>query len=51
VDIFDASANTWSKASLSEPRFYIAAATAGNKVFFAGGNLYMWNTNHQQKLR
>ena len=29
--------NTWSVASLSEPRSEIAAATVGNKVFFAGG--------------
>ncbi|MEJ7588786.1 MAG: hypothetical protein WKI04_14615 [Ferruginibacter sp.] len=37
VDIYDISANTWTRAQLSEPRADIAAATAGNKVLFAGG--------------
>ncbi|TMI61308.1 MAG: hypothetical protein E6H07_19800 [Bacteroidetes bacterium] len=37
VDIYDAATNSWSVASLSEPRGYISATTIGNKVFFAGG--------------
>ena len=37
VDIYDVSSNTWSTAELSEPRYGIAAAVVGNKVFFAGG--------------
>ena len=37
VDIYDVSTNTWSVASLSEPRAAVGAAAVGNKVFFAGG--------------
>jgi hypothetical protein len=37
VDIYDASTNTWSVATLSQPRSHIAAAAIGNKIFFAGG--------------
>jgi hypothetical protein len=37
IDIYNASSNTWSAASLSEPRKFISAATVGNKVIFAGG--------------
>ena len=37
VDIYDASTNSWSVANLSEARGWIAAASVGNKVFFAGG--------------
>jgi N-acetylneuraminic acid mutarotase len=40
VDIFDLSSNTWSTATLSEGRAYIAAVTAENKVYFAGGRPY-----------
>jgi N-acetylneuraminic acid mutarotase len=38
VDIYDASANTWSTAQLSESRMDIAVAVAGSKIFFAGGS-------------
>ena len=38
VDIYDAVSNTWSVSTLSETRSAIAAATIGNKVFFAGGS-------------
>jgi N-acetylneuraminic acid mutarotase len=37
VDIYDVSTNSWSVANLSEPRIGMAAATVGNKVYFAGG--------------
>lgn len=37
VDIYDVSTNSWSVTNLSQPRAFIAAATVGNKVFFAGG--------------
>ncbi|WP_165864775.1 Kelch repeat-containing protein [Rufibacter latericius] len=37
VDIYDAATGSWSVASLSEPRAYVAAAALGDKVFFAGG--------------
>jgi Galactose oxidase, central domain/Kelch motif len=37
VDIYDALANTWTTAQLSEARTSLAGAAAGNKVFFAGG--------------
>jgi hypothetical protein len=37
VDIYDASTNQWSTAQLSDARHSIAAATIGDKVFFAGG--------------
>lgn len=40
VDIFDAETGRWSRASLSgRGRMYVAAASAGGKAFFAGGNL------------
>ena len=38
IDIYDASTNTWSMAPLTRPRTGIAAATLGNKAFFAGGS-------------
>ena len=37
VDIYDVTTNSWSVEHLSEPRAWIGAASAGNKVFFAGG--------------
>ena len=37
VDIYDVVTNSWSVKYLSEPRGWIGAASAGNKVFFAGG--------------
>lgn len=43
VDIYDVSNNTWSTAELSQGREYLAAATLGDKVYFAGGN--SWSTN------
>jgi hypothetical protein len=39
VDIYDVTTNSWSTAQLSEPRSFIGAAVAGNKVFFAGGDI------------
>jgi N-acetylneuraminic acid mutarotase len=43
VDIYDALNNTWSTAELSQGREYFAAATLGEKVFFAGGRT--WQTS------
>ena len=37
VDIYDNTTNTWSTAILSEARMNLAAASCGNKVYFAGG--------------
>jgi len=37
VDIYNAGTNEWSIAELSEPRELFAAASAGNKILFAGG--------------
>lgn len=37
VDIYDVLTNSWTVASLSEPRAYIGAAAVGNRVLFAGG--------------
>lgn len=37
VDIYDATTNSWSTASLSQPRSGMTVATMGTKVFFAGG--------------
>ncbi len=37
VDIYDFVSNTWSIAELSKPRHIMAVASAGNKIFFAGG--------------
>jgi hypothetical protein len=37
VDIYDQSTNTWSIATLSKARFGLAATTAGDKIYFAGG--------------
>jgi K319-like protein/Kelch motif protein len=38
VDIYDAASNSWSVSSMSQPQHSVAAATLGDKVFFAGGN-------------
>ncbi|MBA3673505.1 MAG: hypothetical protein H0W75_00860 [Chitinophagaceae bacterium] len=38
VDIYDAEVNSWSVTNLSNGRQELAAASAGNKVLFAGGN-------------
>ncbi len=37
VDIYDADTGQWSTATLSAPRFSLAAAAVGNLAFFAGG--------------
>ncbi|HJS55521.1 MAG TPA: kelch repeat-containing protein [Chitinophagaceae bacterium] len=37
VDIYDAATDLWSVKHLSEARAWVGAASAGNKVFFAGG--------------
>ena len=37
IDLYDASTNQWSTASLSQARAEIATATVGTKVLFAGG--------------
>ena len=39
VDIYDGETNRWSRGTLSQGRMYVAAASAGGKAFFAGGNL------------
>ena len=38
IDIYDLSNNTWSVATLSQPRCNLSAITSGNKIYFAGGN-------------
>ncbi|GAB3930003.1 IPT/TIG domain-containing protein [Mucilaginibacter myungsuensis] len=40
VEIYDAKEDEWTTAKLSVPRYGVAAAGAGNKIVFAGGNLY-----------
>ena len=37
VDVYDAATNQWTTTQLSDARHGIAAATIGDKVFFAGG--------------
>jgi hypothetical protein len=37
VDIYDIPSQTWSTAELSQARYGIAVASAGNKIVFAGG--------------
>ncbi len=37
VDIFDVSLNQWTTTELSQPRWDMATAVLGNKIFFAGG--------------
>ena len=37
VDIYDYTTNIWSTAELSQARYHMAAAAAGNKIVFAGG--------------
>jgi hypothetical protein len=39
VDIYDTASGTWSTAALSQARCSLAAASTGNKVFFAGGSV------------
>ena len=41
VDIYDATANTWSIENLRTGRTYITGAAAGNKVLFAGGVVWI----------
>lgn len=38
VDIYDYVSKSWSTAELSQARYNIAVASAGNKIFFAGGS-------------
>jgi hypothetical protein len=37
VDIYNASSNSWTNASLSAPRYELAATSVGSLAFFAGG--------------
>jgi hypothetical protein len=37
IDIYDLFTNTWSTATMSQPRMNFTATAAGNKVYFAGG--------------
>ena len=37
VDIYDVATNSWSVKHMSEPRAWMGAVSAGDKVFFAGG--------------
>src|SRR5205807_1828359 len=39
VDIYDAAADRWTTAHLSQPREQLAAGAAGGYVLFAGGTL------------
>ncbi len=39
VDIYDLATQTWSTAELSQARTAPAAVAAGNKIFFAGGEI------------
>jgi len=45
VDIYDAETDTWSVASLSQPRSSLAATTVGNLAIFAGGRLLGQNSD------
>ena len=38
VDVYDASANSWSVIQLSEPRINHSVGALGKKIFFAGGS-------------
>ena len=38
VDIYDLVNNTWSTTKLSQARACLSGTTAGNKIYFAGGN-------------
>jgi N-acetylneuraminic acid mutarotase len=38
VDIYDVTDGSWTKTNLSQGRIGIAAVSAGNKIFFAGGH-------------
>jgi hypothetical protein len=38
VDLYDSVTGTWSTASLSVARYYLAATSVGNVALFAGGN-------------
>ncbi|MCX5674477.1 MAG: hypothetical protein NTX87_05670 [Planctomycetota bacterium] len=40
VDIYDTVSETWSYATLSEGRAFLAATSVGNEVFFGGGAWY-----------
>jgi hypothetical protein len=40
VDIYNVSSNTWTTASLSQARVYLAATSVGNLAFFAGGGTF-----------
>jgi hypothetical protein len=37
IDIYNATSNTWSSATLSSPRRELKATSTGNLAFFAGG--------------
>jgi hypothetical protein len=37
VDVYSTSRNTWSTASLSQSRRWLAATSAKNQIFFGGG--------------
>lgn len=39
VEIYDPDTGDWEYRSLSQPRSFMAIATAGDKIFFAGGNM------------
>ncbi|MBF0443815.1 MAG: hypothetical protein HQK54_18045 [Oligoflexales bacterium] len=45
VDIYDASTNTWSQATISQGRHSAAAATVGTKAIFAGGAIGSTSSN------
>ena len=45
VDIYDATTNSWTTATLSEKRTFMVGAAAGNKVLFAGGATYGLGAN------
>ena len=51
VDIYNSSEDSWSSASLSQSRSSIAAVTAANKVFFAGGyGWFEYRTDHWSNM-
>jgi hypothetical protein len=47
VDLYDSVTGTWSTASLSVARYYIAATSVGNVALFAGGNTISKLRRHQ----
>jgi hypothetical protein len=50
VDVYDASANSWSVIQLSEARVGFGVGALGNKIFFAGGYIQGSNSTLSNKV-